>query len=77
MGKRERLKRDLLRGQFPVEADIEDVQALYEEAGWFLDRITGSHEQFTKLGERTEPIAVHGKKVGRAALRKLARALTE
>ena len=77
MSRRDRLRRDLLSGQIPIQARISDVQALYEEAGWELDRIAGSHYQFTKPGKRTEVVAVHGEKVRFEALRKLAKALQE
>jgi predicted RNA binding protein YcfA (HicA-like mRNA interferase family) len=75
MGSCERLRQDLLRGRIPTEAKFEDVKALYEEAGWELDRTAGSHHQFTKAGERTEPVVEHDGKVERPALRKLAKAL--
>ncbi len=77
MGNRKKLKRDLLAGRIPTEALIADVQSLYEDAGWRLDRITGSHHQFTKEDHRTEAVSVHGGTVGKAALKKLAIWLAE
>lgn len=77
MGNRKKLKRALLSGKIPIEASMDDVQALYEEAGWELDRITGSHHQFTKLNRRTEVVAAHGGTIQQAVLRKLAAALKE
>ncbi len=77
MGNRKKLKRDLLAGRIPTEALIADVQSLYEDAGWRLDRITGSHHQFTKDNHRTEVVAAHGGTVKQAALRTLANWLNE
>ena len=53
------------------------MRALFEEVGWQLDRITGSHYQFVKPGKRTEVVAVHDEKVRIDVLKKLARALLE
>jgi predicted RNA binding protein YcfA (HicA-like mRNA interferase family) len=77
MSRRDRLRRDLLAGQIPIQARISDVQALYEDAGWMLDRISGSHFQFTKPGKRTEVVAVHKEQVRVEPLRNLAKALRE
>jgi predicted RNA binding protein YcfA (HicA-like mRNA interferase family) len=67
----------LLAGRIPTEAAIGDVQALFEEAGWTLSRITGSHHQFTKTDKRTEPVSVHHGMVRIGTLRKLAVLLRE
>jgi predicted RNA binding protein YcfA (HicA-like mRNA interferase family) len=77
MSRRDRLRRDLQDGRIPTQARISDVQALYEEAGWVLDRITGSHYQFVKRGRRTEVVKVHNDKVEIEVLKKLAKAMTE
>lgn len=77
MSRRERLRRDLLAGRIPTEAAIGDVQALFEEAGWSLSRIAGSHYQFTKTDKRTEPVSVHHGVVRIGTLRKLALLLRE
>jgi predicted RNA binding protein YcfA (HicA-like mRNA interferase family) len=39
------------------------VRKLLESHGWTLVRVKGSHHQFTKPGERTLVITVHGGKV--------------
>ena len=77
MSSRDRLRQKLLNGDVPKEARIGDVRALFEEAGWELDRIDGSHYQFTKPGKRTEVVAVHAEKVKIEPLKRLAKALKE
>ena len=77
VSRRERLRRDLLAGRIPTEATISDVQSLFEEAGWVLDRIAGSHYQFTKENQRTAPVPVHNQRVGFLSLRTLAKVLRE
>lgn len=60
MSKREKL-RDRLKNN-PKNATFSDIQILLEQAGFVLDRITGSHHIFTKSGV-TFVIPVHNNKV--------------
>jgi len=52
----------------PPTAKFGDVRLLLEEYGWTHDRTSGSHEIFTKAGERTLPVPVHGGVVKRVYL---------
>lgn len=52
----------------PPIAKFGDVRSLLEAYGWTHDRTTGSHEIFTKPGERTLPVPVHGGAVKRVYL---------
>jgi predicted RNA binding protein YcfA (HicA-like mRNA interferase family) len=68
----------LLTGWLPPELSIDDVIALYEEAGWNHQKPKGgSHHKFSKPGKRPAIVAEHGGKVGRAAIRALVKALRE
>jgi predicted RNA binding protein YcfA (HicA-like mRNA interferase family) len=77
MSKREQLRNALLNGQIPTNARFTDAKALFEEAGWTLDQIVGSHHMFVKAGKRTEVVAVHDGKVRTETLRSLSKALKE
>ena len=39
-----------------------DIVRLLNNNGWMLDRISGSHHVFVKLGKRSVPVPVHGSK---------------
>jgi predicted RNA binding protein YcfA (HicA-like mRNA interferase family) len=39
-----------------------DLVRLFEENGWTLDRIRGSHHVMVKVGRRSIPVPVHGKR---------------
>ena len=53
----------------PPEAEFRDVRRLLEAYGWDLDRVRGSHAQFTKPGERTLSVPmVRGRRVKRVYL---------
>jgi len=77
MGRRDRLKRDLLAGRIPTDAPIGDVEALYREAGWSRRDTEGSHYHFVKEHHVTITVTVHGGKANKSALKDLARALRE
>lgn len=53
------------------------MQALYEEAGWRLDRVNGRRHVFAKDGQRSATVAVHGGMVRVEVLRNLAGVLKE
>lgn len=40
----------------PPQARFADVRRLLEAHGWTLARMSGSHAQFTKPGERTQTV---------------------
>lgn len=52
----------------PPEAKFRDVRQLLEMFDWTHDRTAGSHEVFTKPGERTLPVPVHNGDVKRVYL---------
>lgn len=43
----------------PSDVRFGDVRRLLEDAGWRLDRVTGSHHIFVKPGQRSFPVPVH------------------
>jgi predicted RNA binding protein YcfA (HicA-like mRNA interferase family) len=74
----QKLKERLLAGWLPSELPVDDVIALYEDAGWTHQKMKGgSHHKFSKPGKRPATISVHGRKVERVAIRTLVKALKE
>jgi predicted RNA binding protein YcfA (HicA-like mRNA interferase family) len=49
----------------PPEADFSDVRRVLEAFGWTAARQRDSHLSFTKPGERTISIPIHGRMVKR------------
>lgn len=54
--------------QRPPTAKFDDVRLIFEAYGWTHDRTSGSHQLFTKPGERTLPVPVHSDVVKRVYL---------
>lgn len=52
----------------PADASFEDVRNIFVMYGWIYARTKGSHASFTKPGERTHVIPVHGSRVKRIYL---------
>jgi predicted RNA binding protein YcfA (HicA-like mRNA interferase family) len=75
---RQKLRERLLSGCLPTDLPIDDVIALYQEAGWtYRKPKDGSHHKFTKPGKVTAVVSEHSGKVQRAAVRALVKALKE
>jgi predicted RNA binding protein YcfA (HicA-like mRNA interferase family) len=53
----------------PAEADFNDVRRVLEAHGWVQARQQGSHVHFTKEGERTISMPLHGNMVKRTYIR--------
>jgi len=53
------------------EVRFSKVKKMLEAKGWTMVRVTGSHHQFEKPGERTFPVPVHHGKVDPLYVRKI------
>lgn len=54
-----------------------EMVRLYEQNGWSLDRVRGSHHVMVKPGRRPQPIPVHaGQALPRGLERKLLKDMT-
>jgi predicted RNA binding protein YcfA (HicA-like mRNA interferase family) len=53
------------------------VRKLLQRNGWTFARVKGSHHQFTKPGQRTLVVAVHGGKVPYGYVREIEKILKE
>lgn len=47
----------------PSDVRFADVVRMLRDAGWTLDRVSGSHHMFSKAGESPIVVPVHRKKV--------------
>jgi predicted RNA binding protein YcfA (HicA-like mRNA interferase family) len=54
-----------------------DVRRLLESHGWYLNRIRGSHHIFSKPGNGSTSVPVHGGKVKHAYYRKIKKLVGE
>jgi predicted RNA binding protein YcfA (HicA-like mRNA interferase family) len=54
--------------QRPATASFSDVRSLLEMFGWEHASTKGSHARFTKSGERSITVPIHGGKIGRVYL---------
>ncbi|PSB57803.1 type II toxin-antitoxin system HicA family toxin [Chamaesiphon polymorphus] len=68
MGKREKLIERLTNS--PQNATFADIRNLLEYEGFYLDRVTGSHQVF-KYAETTFVIPVHNNRVKAIYVRKV------
>lgn len=66
MTRRDKLVERIVRR--PPDASFEDVRQVFVMYGWIYARTKGSHASFTKPGERTQVIPVHGGRVRRVYL---------
>lgn len=66
MTRRDKLVERIVRR--PPDASFEDVRHVFVMYGWTHARTKGSHASFTKIGERTQVIPVHGGRVRRIYL---------
>ena len=70
MGRLDRLRRRLLT--LPAEMDFREVDAVLKGDGYRLDRVDGSHHQYTKPAGETRTVSSHKSTVQRYQLRQIA-----
>ena len=61
----------------PVEMPYDTVARILERAGWTEFRVKGSHHIWTNVGCNPLTIAVHDGMVKRAAIREIAKQLSD